>query len=148
MADDLHQLDAWCEELLSRISPASRAALARQIAAGLRKANRARIAAQVNPDGSAYAPRAPRVARNKGRIKRRMFAKISRSYLDSRSNNESAIVELSGKVQRIGRVHHYGLRDRVTARGPEYQYPARQLLGISDADADLVKTLVIDRLIR
>lgn len=41
-------------------------------------------------------------------------------------------MQFEGKVQRIARVHHYGLRDRVSRKGPEVRYAERQLLGSND----------------
>ncbi|EJN8575578.1 phage virion morphogenesis protein, partial [Salmonella enterica subsp. enterica serovar Anatum] len=48
------------------------------------------------------------------------------------------------KVQRIARVHHYGLRDRVSRKGPEVRYAERHLLGINDE----VAALTCDTLLR
>ena len=55
----------------------------------------------------------------------------------------SAVVGFTGRTERIARVHHFGLRDSVKPGGPEYDYPARPLLGISD---DFTKRLQ-DRLL-
>ncbi|EGY0908048.1 phage virion morphogenesis protein, partial [Salmonella enterica subsp. enterica serovar Newport] len=49
-----------------------------------------------------------------------------------------------GKVQRIARVHHYGLRDRVSRKGPEVRYAERRLLGVNDE----VETITRDTLLR
>ncbi|QDL32968.1 hypothetical protein EGO53_14670 [Serratia liquefaciens] len=43
----------------------------------------------------------------------------------------TASVQFAGQVQRIARVHHYGLRDRVSRRGPRIQYVKRCLLGVN-----------------
>ncbi|MNW20862.1 Phage virion morphogenesis family protein [compost metagenome] len=53
------------------------------------------------------------------------------------------MVAFAGRTERIARVHHFGLRDSVRPGGPEYDYPARPLLGISD---DFTKRLQ-DRLL-
>ncbi|ECN4641737.1 phage virion morphogenesis protein, partial [Salmonella enterica subsp. enterica serovar Enteritidis] len=47
-------------------------------------------------------------------------------------STDSASVQFEGKVQRIARVHHYGLRDRVSRKGPEVRYAERRLLGVND----------------
>lgn len=44
------------------------------------------------------------------------------------------VVEFTGKVQRIARVHHFGLKDRPNAHAQDVQYAERQLLGFSQAD--------------
>ncbi|MBL1569862.1 phage virion morphogenesis protein, partial [Klebsiella pneumoniae] len=49
-----------------------------------------------------------------------------------------------GRVQRIARVHHYGLRDRVSRRGPEVQYSQRRLLGINDEVEDITRETLLD----
>lgn len=141
-------LNTWCLDMLGRLGPGGRAAMARQIAASLKKTQRQRIAAQLNPDGSPYEPRKPRLRRKRGRIRRTMFAKISKSHIQIKHSANSAIVELSSQVQRIARVHHYGLRDKIDKTGPDYQYPARQLLGLNDREVENVKDIVINSLTR
>lgn len=58
----------------------------------------------------------------------------------------SAVVEFTGKVQRIARVHQYGLKDRPNAHAQDVQYAERQLLGFSREDKQLVETLIIKHL--
>ncbi|MFV1134945.1 phage virion morphogenesis protein, partial [Klebsiella pneumoniae] len=57
---------------------------------------------------------------------------------------DSASVEFEGRVQRIARVHHYGLRDRVSRRGPEVQYSHLRLLGINDEVEDIKRYTLLD----
>jgi phage virion morphogenesis protein len=74
-----------------------------------------------------------------------MFAKLrTTKYLKTAASADSASVQFDGKVQRIARVHHYGLRDRVSRKGPEARYPARRLLGVNDE----VETITRDTLLR
>lgn len=62
-----------------------------------------------------------------------MFAKLrTTKYLKTAASADSASVHFEGKVQRIARVHHYGLRDRVSRKGPEVRYAERRLLGINN----------------
>ncbi len=62
-----------------------------------------------------------------------MFAKLrTTKYLKTAASADSASVQFEGKVQRIARVHHYGLRDRVSRKGPEVRYAERRLLGVND----------------
>lgn len=145
MSDDLEQLEQWAGELLARLEPAERRRLTRKIATDLRRSQAARIASQRNPDGSAYAPRKPRepLRARKGRIKRQarkrtMFAKLRQArYLKASSTEaEAAVGFANATVARIAAIHHYGLRDRVARRrgSPEVTYPARQLLGLTEAE--------------
>ncbi|WP_340611636.1 phage virion morphogenesis protein [Xenorhabdus bharatensis] len=54
MDDDLQPLDSALTALLTKLSPASRKQLARDISRDLRKSQMQRIRAQRNPDGSRY----------------------------------------------------------------------------------------------
>lgn len=71
----------------------------------------------------------------KGRIKREMFAKLrTAKYMKMQASASEAVVEFAGNVQRMARVHHYGLRDRSSRKGKEVQYESRPLLGINEND--------------
>lgn len=145
---DLAPLDAYCAALITRLAPAARRGLAREIAAGLRMSQAKRIAAQRNPDGSAYAPR-KQVLRNKPRsIRRTMFAKLrTAKYLKVEASPNSAVVTFTGEVQRIARVHQFGLRDKVNrGRGPEVVYPVRELLGITPGEVAAIEETIIAHL--
>lgn len=62
-----------------------------------------------------------------------MFAKLrTAKYLKAVASSDSASVEFEGRVQRIARVHHYGLRDCISRKGPEVSYAERHLLGFND----------------
>ncbi|MFQ7458327.1 MAG: phage virion morphogenesis protein, partial [Klebsiella michiganensis] len=53
-------------------------------------------------------------------------------HLKTAAIADSASVQFDGKVQRIARVHHYGLRDRVRSNGPLVRYEKRMLLGVNN----------------
>nr|WP_239168394.1 phage virion morphogenesis protein [Chromobacterium violaceum] len=55
------RLDAELGALLQKMEPAARRGLARDIARQLRQSQQKRIAAQQNPDGSAFTPRKPQL---------------------------------------------------------------------------------------
>lgn len=136
--------------LIAALSPASRRKLAGEIARELRKAQQQRIKQQKAPDGSPYQARKRQPLRAKtGRIKRAMFQKLrTNRYMKASGGENSAVVEFTGKVQRIARVHQYGLKDRPNAHAQDVQYAERQLLGFNQADKQLVETLVIKHLSR
>lgn len=96
--------------LIAALSPAARRKLAGEIAKQLRSAQQQRIKQQKAPDGSPYQARKRQPLRAKtGRIKRAMFQKLRTSrYLKSTGRENSAVVEFTGKVQRIARIHQYG----------------------------------------
>ncbi len=136
--------------LLAALSPAERRKLAGEIAKQLRTAQQQRIKQQKAPDGSPYQARKRQPLRaKKGRIKRAMFQKLrTNRYMKASGRENGAVVEFTGKVQRIARVHQYGLKDRPNAHAQDVQYAERQLLGFSQADKQLVETLTIKHLSR
>ena len=132
--------------LIAALSPASRRKLAGEIAKELRKSQQQRIKQQKAPDGSPYQARKRQPLRAKtGRIKRAMFQKLRTSrYMKATGHENSAVVEFTGKVQRIARVHQYGLKDRPSPYARDVQYPERQLLGISQIDTGLVGCVIFN----
>nr|WP_153677151.1 phage virion morphogenesis protein [Enterobacter hormaechei] len=141
----MQRVDDWLAALLANLEPAARNRMMRQLAQELRRSQQQNIRLQRNPDGTNFEPRRVTARSKKGRIKRQMFAKLrTTKYLKTAANADYASVQFDGKVQRIARVHHYGLRDRVRRNGPEARYPARRLLGVNDE----VETITRDTLLR
>ncbi|GAB0915639.1 phage virion morphogenesis protein [Escherichia coli] len=120
----------------------------RQLAQELRRTQQQNIRMQRNPDGSSYEPRRVTARSKKGRIKRQMFAKLrTTKYLRTAASADSASVQFEGKVQRIARVHHYGLRDRVSPKGGVIKYPSRKLLGLNEHTENEVRDLLLKYLL-
>ncbi|AHW93207.1 phage virion morphogenesis protein [Enterobacter asburiae] len=143
--DDLQRVDDWLAALLANLEPASRNRMMRQLAQELRRSQQQNIRLQRNPDGTAFEARRVTARSKKGRIKRQMFAKLrTTKYLKTAAAADSASVQFDGKVQRIVRVHHYGLRDRVSRNGPKIKYAERQLLGMNQN----MQVIVQDSLLR
>lgn len=137
--DNLHKVDEWLTALLANLEPASRKRMMRELAQQMRRNQQNNIRLQRNPDGTCYEPRRVTARTKKGRIKRQMFAKLrTTKYLKTAATADSASVEFAGQVQRIARVHHYGLRDRVSRRGPKVRYAERQLLGFSKSTERMI----------
>lgn len=134
--------------LIAAISPASRRKLAAEIAKQLRRSQQQRIKQQKAPDGTPYQSRKRQPLRAKsGRIKRAMFQKLRTSrYMKASGRNDAAVVDFTGKVQRIAQIHQLGLKDRPNPHAQDVQYPERQLLGLSQDDKQLVEELVIRHL--
>ena len=145
---DFRPFEEKLKGLLDAMSPAARRRLAVDIAKRLRQSQQQRIKSQKAPDGTAYAPRKPqRIRDKKGRVKRAMFAKLRNArYLKASGDDKSAVVEFTGKVKRIARVHQSGLKDKPGRNSAEVQYPARPLLGFSDEDTALVENIIIEHL--
>ncbi|MCY1283154.1 phage virion morphogenesis protein [compost metagenome] len=148
MADDLKALENWAGALLAKLSAAERRKLTGEISRELRRSQQQRIAAQRNPDGSAYAPRKPRKLRGKeGRIKRQMFAKLRQAkHLKLQNDPGGIAIGFLGRTARLARVHQYGLRDRPGRNSADVQYDTRELLGFSDDDLELIRDRLLEHL--
>ncbi|WP_205960245.1 phage virion morphogenesis protein [Pantoea stewartii] len=130
--DNLHEVDAWLDALLAKLEPAKRKKMLREVARDVWRIQQANMTAQRAPDGSAWEPRRVSARTKPGRIKRKMFVKLKTAkYLKTKATGDSAEVAFVPAVQRLARVHHYGLRDRVSRRGIKVKYAERPLLGIS-----------------
>ena len=142
---ELSAFDTRLAGLIAALSPQSRKAMAATIAKRLRKHQQQRIKQQVTPDGKPFTPRRPQPLRaKKGRIKREMFAKLrTAKYMKAKGTDKDAVVEFTGQVQRMAKVHQYGLRDRPSVRVKEVQYPARPMLGLDAEDIKIVEDEVL-----
>ncbi|EES7735402.1 phage virion morphogenesis protein [Escherichia coli] len=131
--------------LIAAISPVGRRKLAAEIAKELRRSQQQRIKQQKAPDGTPYQARKRQPLRaKKGRIKRAMFQKLRTSrYMKASGRNDTAVVEFTGKVQRIAQIHQFGLKDRPNPHAQDEQYPERQLLGFSRNDIQLIEDLFL-----
>lgn len=143
----LDPIEARFGALIAALAPSARAQLAKEIARQLRQSQAKRIAAQQNPDGSAFEPRKLQLRHKKKNLRAGMFAKLrTAKYLKASSSSEGVVVSFVRDVERIARVHQFGLRDRVSRRSAlEVQYPARQLLGISNEEESSITGLIAAR---
>ncbi|EMG7899453.1 phage Virion Morphogenesis protein [Enterobacter hormaechei] len=141
---DFKPFDNQLAGLLAVLSPAGRRKLAGEIAKQLRTAQQQRIKQQKAPDGSPYQARKRQPLRaKKGRIKRAMFQKLrTNRYIKASGRENVAVVEFTGKVQRIARVHQFGLKDRPNAYAQEVQYAQRQLLGLNEINIKEIELLI------
>jgi len=142
---DLQLVNDRLEALISSLSAPARKEMARSIGRKLRASQQQNIKRQQAPDGTPFKPRkAQPVRRKKGRIKREMFAKLrTAKYMKTQASASEAVIEFAGNVQRMARVHHYGLRDRPSRKGKEMKYEARPLLGISSTDKESIESIVL-----
>ncbi|REC90899.1 phage virion morphogenesis protein [Pantoea ananatis] len=130
--DNLHEVDAWLDALLAKLEPAERKKMLREVARDVRRIQQGNMTAQRAPDGSAWEPRRVSARTKPGRIKRKMFVRLKTAkYLKTKVTGDSAEVAFVPAVQRLARVHHYGLRDRVSKRGITVKYAERPLLGLN-----------------
>lgn len=143
--DDLQRLDTWLAPLLHQLGPSQQRQLAHQVALRLRAANQQTMAAQQNPDGQAWQPRKNRSRDARGRLRQGpMFRKLRTArHLRAQVLGNAAVVQFMGRAERLARIHHFGLRDRVAPGGAEISYPARELIGISEEQLDQVTDLAL-----
>jgi len=142
---ELHEVDAWLAALLSQLEPAARKKMLREVARDVRRIQQANITAQRSPDGTAWEPRRVSTRSKKGRIRRGMFAKLKTAkYLKAQADADAAEVAFAPGVQKLARVHHYGLRDRVSRRGPMVKYAERPLLGVNGDVESTVRDIIVN----
>lgn len=141
---ELHEIDAWLNALLAQLEPAARTKMLREVARDMRRIQQGNIMLQRSPDGTAWEPRRVSARTKPGRIRRKMFAKLKTAkYLKAQANANMAEVAFVPGVQKLVRVHHYGLRDRVNRRGTEVKYAERPLLGVNNDVENLVQETLL-----
>lgn len=131
--------------LIASLSPASRRKMAAEIAKRLRTSQQQHIKRQQAPDCTPYARRKRQPLRGKkGRVERAMLTKLrTNRYMQASGSANEVKVEFIGRVQRIARVHHEGLRDRPNRHSQEVQYEVRALLGANSEDRRIVEGGII-----
>lgn len=139
-------LNAELSALIASLSPSSRRKLMRVLSIELRRRQSKRIGQQKNPDGSAYIQR--KQLRDKhGRLRDKMFNKLRTArYMKAENSEHEAAVSFTPQVMNLANVHQYGLRDRVSVRGPEVKYASRTLLGFESQDIDWISDKIIAHL--
>ena len=144
--NEMQPFDDRLSALIANLSPQSRKQMAAAIAKRLRASQQQNIKRQQAPDGTPFTPRKrPPLRAKKGRVKREMFAKLrTAKYLKAKGNSDDAAVQFTGNVQRMARVHHYGLRDRATVKGKFLQYKSRPLLGFDKIIVNEIQIIVIN----
>lgn len=146
--NDFKPFDDKLAALIAALSPTARRRMAADIAKTLRTRQQRRIKTQKAPDGTPYAARKRQpVKAKKSRVKREMFAKLRTSrFMKASAGNDAAVVEFTGKVQRMVNVHQYGLKDKPGRNSAPVQYDARPLVGFSDDDRQVVEEIIISKL--
>lgn len=80
--------------------------------------------------------------------KEKMFRRLRTArFLRARGDASAAVVGFSGHTAEIASIHQYGEVDTV-APGARTRYPARELLGFTDGDADWLAATVVSFLHR
>lgn len=146
--NELEPLETKLTDLLANLSPAARKKMATDIARKLRASQQHNIKRQQAPDGTPFKPRKAQPLRGKkGRVKREMFAKLrTAKYMKAKGTGDDAVVEFTGNVQRMARVHHYGLRDQPARGNREIKYEERTLIGITKSQVAVIMEIIYDNL--
>ncbi|ATI54504.1 phage virion morphogenesis protein [Sphingomonas melonis] len=137
---DLIEIDQLAQALLRQIDPGKRRQFLRGVASRVRKSQSDRIARQVQPDGSPFAPRKTKAEARKGRLRSKMMFRRLRlaKYLRSATEGGEAWVGFSGRAAAIASVHQEGLEDAPEKGGKKVRYPRRVLLGLTVAEQDMI----------
>ncbi|MHC2597783.1 phage virion morphogenesis protein [Kluyvera sp. 1366] len=145
---DLQLVNDRLNALIGNLSPSSRKEMARNIAKKLRASQQQNIKRQQAPDGTPFKPRKAQPIRSKkGRVRREMFAKLrTAKYMKAQATSNEAVIEFTGRVQRMARVHHYGLRDRPSRNGKDLKYEERPLMGVNENDLLMIQQVIIEQL--
>lgn len=143
--NDLQMVNDRLSALIGNLSASSRKEMARNIAKKLRASQQQNIKRQQAPDGTPFKPRKTQPIRSKkGRVKREMFAKLrTAKYMKAQATSDEAVIEFTGRVQRMARIHHYGLRDKPSRNSKEIKYEKRPLLGMTEKDLAFVEDMII-----
>ncbi|MBY4837537.1 phage virion morphogenesis protein [Pantoea sp. DY-5] len=145
---DLQLVNDRLNALIGNLSPSSRKAMARNIAKKLRASQQQNIKRQQAPDGTPFKPRKAQPIRSKkGRVKREMFAKLrTAKYMKAQATSNEAVIEFTGRVQRMVWVHHYGLLDSPTLNSKKIRYPQRPLIGLNLEITKEIHKIIIEGL--
>lgn len=148
MADDFAPIADLARALLHNLDAPQRRTLLRQIGRYEQTANRARIGAQQNPDGSAFAERRAKKPSKKGAIRRKaMFRKLRMAkHLKSGATDNEAWFGFSGPAARIARIHQEGLADAPAPGQAKVRYAARVLIGLPHSDRERVMDMLFDNI--
>lgn len=141
--NDFSKLEAQFSAIIQSLESSQRRKLAREVAKQLRAANQKQISAQLNPDGTRFEPRKLRA--KQGRIRRTMFSKVRLAkWLKTEATPDKATVAFKDQVQKIMKVHQYGLRDKVFRdRDLTAKYPERKTLGFNADNIEMIRDIVI-----
>lgn len=141
-AGSLDAIEPFIGEVLKAAAPGRRKKLMDKLMRFARRANAARIAANVEPEGGAMAKRKPRKSRG-GKGKRgKMFRRIGKtaSLKIRTSPEEGELSFVNAGVERTAATHHFGLTGFVgktrSGRIIRTKYEARRLLGHGEEQAE------------
>jgi phage virion morphogenesis protein len=132
---DLAAVEQLANALQRSTAPPARRKILTAIARDIRRSQSDRIAAQKQPDGTAFAPRRARAPtkRTKGKLRqKRMFTKLRLAkHLRAATTADEATVGFSRPATRVARIHQLGLSDAPAPGMRKVRYARRVLLGLT-----------------
>lgn len=209
MEGELQRLPEMIDAVASTLKPAERKKLATDLGRAIRDQQANNIRQQKQPDGTAFEPRKPQMAkreikfiyatsdgtrhlrswretkeyligfdryrgairsfrknriirtlkvdrgllpltmtnRKRGDSRRKMFNKTHKSkWLKVKATANDVTIGFVGAAERVARVHHFGLRDKVSHNGPDVKYPERELLGANRQTLAIIEDRTIAHL--
>jgi phage virion morphogenesis protein len=154
--DDIGAIEPWLQAIIGQMAPSARAKLARKIGIKLRMINAARIAANIEPDGSAMQariPRKPRITGKTARIKSRgrMFQKLRLSRnMKMKGTAAGADIYFGGRTARLAAINHFGdemyVGEHPKGGSIRIRVAARELLGFGGDDAEAIAEMALAHL--
>ncbi|MGO2507146.1 MAG: phage virion morphogenesis protein [Psychrobacter alimentarius] len=134
-------LPEWATAIASQLDSKERKKINRAIAVELRAANRERIRAQIDPDGDRFV--SPLKSSNSP-----MFRELTKArHLKFKAADRYSQIGFKGSAARIARIHHEGQRSTVRPdSSKKFPYPARELIGVANADRRIIIRVLRDSL--
>ncbi|GHU28671.1 virion morphogenesis protein [Betaproteobacteria bacterium] len=144
MSEDItgiEKVNATLDRMASHLDGRGKYRLIATIARAVSRSNAKRIRKNVTPEGALFEPRRERRGKKKPI---RMFRKLSSSkHLKTRHAHDAGEVGFFGGDAGIARVHHYGLRDRLTRKFKlRVKYHERPLLDINANDMSMIEEII------
>lgn len=110
-------------------------------AGGIRSFRKDRVSRFLQPGRSGA-----RIRDKAGHIKRKAMFKKLPGRLKAKADANGVTLGFYGRIGALARTHQFGLRERPHGAGRDVQYPARQLLGFTEADHQMIEAMILDHL--
>lgn len=146
MTDDLSRLDEWFGQIMRALSPSERRRAALKLGQALRRSNLARIAANLEPDGSPMERKKARYdehRRLRAAAGGKMFKglRFAKKWRIDIADDSVTLRPASNVGARVGAINQFGETATVgrlrNGRSIRTKYPERRLLGFSEGDERL-----------
>lgn len=146
---DLVEINQLAGALLARLAPGARRQLLGRVSRDIRKSQSDRIARQLQPDGTRFAPRKASASggkRRKGQLRKKMMFRRLRlaKFLKAGATPGEAWVGFADRAAAIASVHQRGLADSPTRGAKKVRYTQRVLLGLTDGEQERMLDMLLE----